>query len=171
MGIETWFAGDDISFNFDFVRPAGAILFTKGGRASGPEPLKRSLLKIREIILGAAGRQLLQFEVHRIVCLIAGASICGGMRRSALLALFDPDEQGMLRCKAGSGWWNSYPELAYSNNSAVIGGETSEYQIDTLLRQMDENGTGEPGLFNRDGVDALRPERRSSAVWLTNPCG
>lgn len=169
LGIETWFAGDDISFNFDFVRPAGAILRTKGGRASGPEPLREALYKIREIILGASGRQLRPFEAHRIVCLIAQASISGGMRRSALLALFDLNDLEMQNCKAGFGWWDAYPELAYSNNSAVIGAETSEYQIETLLRQMDANGTGEPGLFNRDGVDALRPERRESAVWLTNP--
>lgn len=171
LGIETWFAGDDISFNFDFVRPAGAILRTKGGRASGPEPLKRALALIRSIILGASARQLRPFEAHRIVCLIAEASISGGMRRSALLALFDLDDREILSCKAGYGWWDAYPELAYSNNSAVIGASTSEYQIETLLRQMDANGTGEPGLFNRDGVDALRPERRQSAVWLTNPCG
>lgn len=171
-GIRTWFGGEDVTFDFSFVRPAGAILKTKGGRASGPEPLRKALVAIREIVLGAQGRQLTPFEAHRIACLVAMASISGGMRRSALISLFDADNQEMLTCKAGYGWWDRFPELAYANNSAVIGNSTPEYQIETLLRQMDANQTGEPGLFNRDGVNAMLPERRSPHPDMgTNPCG
>jgi ribonucleoside-triphosphate reductase len=172
LGLTAWFAGESIDFNFGFVRPAGAILRTKGGRASGPEPLQQALAAIRDIIRRAEGRRLRPFEAHRIACLVAMASISGGVRRSALIALFDADNTEMLTCKAGFNWWESYPELAYANNSAVIGNDTPEEQLEGLLRQMDTNQTGEPGLFNRDGVNAMLPERRLPHPDMgLNPCG
>ena len=36
LGMEAWFEGGDVDFNFSQIRPAGAPLRTKGGRASGP---------------------------------------------------------------------------------------------------------------------------------------
>lgn len=163
------FAGDDIDFDYDFIRPAGSILRVKGGRASGPEPLRAAFASIRSIILGAQGRQLRPFEAHRIACLVAAASISGGVRRSALIALFDAGDPEMRRCKAGFGWWDTYPELMYANNSAVIGNTAGD--VEGLLREMDANGTGEPGLFNREGVEANLPARRKKGhPWLVNPC-
>jgi ribonucleoside-triphosphate reductase len=39
-GLEAWFAGEDIDFDYSQVRPKGARLIKMGGRASGPDPLK-----------------------------------------------------------------------------------------------------------------------------------
>ena len=36
MGMSLWFDGADVKFDYSLIRPAGAILKTKGGRASGP---------------------------------------------------------------------------------------------------------------------------------------
>ena len=35
-GLDAWFSGKDIHFNYSLVRTAGAVLRIKGGRASGP---------------------------------------------------------------------------------------------------------------------------------------
>ena len=43
LGLQTWYAGKDVVFDFSKIRPAGARLKVMGGKASGPEPL-RSLL-------------------------------------------------------------------------------------------------------------------------------
>jgi ribonucleoside-diphosphate reductase alpha chain len=43
VGLEAWFYGDDVLFDYSEVRPAGAPLRVKGGRASGPEPLRKML--------------------------------------------------------------------------------------------------------------------------------
>lgn len=169
--IDALFSGENIDFDYSFVRPAGSILRTKGGRASGPEPLRESFEAIRRIILARQGEWLRPIDAHDIACWVASASISGGVRRSALIALFSADDQEMLTCKQGA-FWNHNPQRMYANNSAVIGDDTPEPLLERLLRQMDENKTGEPGLFNRDGVNALLPARRSPHPDMgTNPCG
>ncbi len=54
-GLDTWFSGRDVHFNYSFVRHAGTVLRIKGGRASGPEPLRKMLDFARSRILGPAG--------------------------------------------------------------------------------------------------------------------
>ena len=39
LGMETWFSGKDLNFDYGKLRPAGARLKTMGGKSSGPEPL------------------------------------------------------------------------------------------------------------------------------------
>ncbi|KAF2378556.1 hypothetical protein BSN82_17580, partial [Acinetobacter baylyi] len=55
-------------FDFRDIRPKGARLITSGGKAPGPEPLKRCLMNI-ELILERKndGEQLTPIEVHDIV--------------------------------------------------------------------------------------------------------
>src|SRR3989344_8501519 len=43
LGMKTWAEGNDIEFEYSLLRPAGARLKTMGGKASGPEPLRRLL--------------------------------------------------------------------------------------------------------------------------------
>lgn len=169
-GLQAWFSGVDIEFNYLLVRPAGSVLRVKGGRASGPGPLKESLDAIRGIILGRQGRRLRPIDAHNIACWIASASISGGTRRSALISLFDDDDQEMLDAKRGA-FWTTYPQRMFANNSAVISDSTSDAHLERLLRTMDENGTGEPGLFNRSGSRGLIPPRRLDAEFGLNPCG
>jgi ribonucleoside-diphosphate reductase alpha chain len=38
LGLSTWIGGGDVEFDYSKIRPFGARLATKGGRASGPEP-------------------------------------------------------------------------------------------------------------------------------------
>ncbi len=57
-GLETWADGGDVEFDDSEVRPAGAILKTKGGRSSGPEPLRALLSFIRNIVLSRQGEHL-----------------------------------------------------------------------------------------------------------------
>ena len=52
IGLEHWFNGNRVDFDYDGIRPAGAILETKGGRASGPDPLRRLMEFAEETILG-----------------------------------------------------------------------------------------------------------------------
>jgi len=47
FGLEQWFAGSDVQFDLSLLRPEGAPLRTKGGRASGPEPLRGILAFLR----------------------------------------------------------------------------------------------------------------------------
>jgi len=102
-------------FYYGNIREKGSFI-SGGFKAPGPEPLKKCHNKIDKILDNAQGRQLTPFEVHRIACVIADAVISGGVRRSALLVLFDATDKEMMACKTGN-WLYHYPELARAKKS------------------------------------------------------
>lgn len=171
VGLETWFEGGDVKFDFSLVRPGGAILKIKGGRASGPEPLRKMLEFSRARILARQGSYLRPIDAHDIMCEVGNAAVSGGMRRTAMISLFDFDDLEMRSSKSGdferdnSQRWNA-------NNSAVWPdrGITQTEYMEQML-EMVNNGRGEPGIFNRQSAIAMRPARRSEAEFGTNPCG
>ena len=103
-------------FDYSAIRPAGSPLST-GGTASGPEALMKLHEKVGRILLGALGRQLTPMEASDIVCHIADGVVVGGVRRAALICLFDTVE--MLTYKSGA-WWEENPQLARANISFVL---------------------------------------------------
>jgi len=153
------FDNPDLHFIYDEIRPMGAALST-GGTASGPKALIKMHSKVREILRKAVGRQLTSFEVHRIACFIADCVVVGGVRRGALISLFDVDDNAMMTCKAGD-WWKNYPELARSNNSAVIHREDPdiELKIRRVVQACFAGGQAEPGIYLTNDYD-----------MGTNPC-
>ncbi len=86
-------------FDYSDIRPKGSPLKTSGGVAPGPAPLAKALAQIEEVLLFAKGRKLLDIEVHDIACMIADCVISGGIRRSAMISLFDKDSDAMMHCK------------------------------------------------------------------------
>ncbi len=81
IGLETWFEGGDIRFDLSLLRSAGAPLKTKGGRASGPEPLRIMLEFIRSRILARQGSFLRPIDAHDMMCAVGNAAVSGGVRR------------------------------------------------------------------------------------------
>lgn len=81
LGLETWYDGKDIIFDYSQVRKAGARLKTTGGRASGPQPLKDLLDFSRKLILDKQESQLSTINVHDLMCKIGNIVVCGGVRR------------------------------------------------------------------------------------------
>jgi ribonucleoside-diphosphate reductase alpha chain len=150
----------DIRFDYSLVRPAGSLLST-GGTASGPESLVRAHANMRRILQGATGRKLSSLEVHDIVCHIADVVVVGGVRRAALISLFDRDDQAMLTCKSGQ-WWESNPQRARANNSAVLPhGQVHYDEFSDIIDRTYNSFSGEPGIFWTSD-----PENNMG----TNPC-
>ena len=147
-------------FDYSDIREKGARLVTAGGKAPGPDPLRISLTKIESILYNKEdGTQLTDFEVHLINCIIADAVLAGGIRRAAMISLFDKDSKEMLTCKFGT-WWEKYPELGRSNNSAVVvRDEITREEFNELWTAIEASGSGEPGLSLTDNPD-----------WGFNPC-
>ncbi len=87
-------------FDYRDIRPKGAALVTSGGKAPGPEPLRICIERIEKMLERAVGRQLKPIEVHDIQCHIADAVLSGGIRRAAMISLFDVDDEEMLTCKS-----------------------------------------------------------------------
>lgn len=171
FGLQTWWDGGDVHFDLSMLRPAGTALRIKGGRASGPEPLRVTLDFMRRKILSRQGSFLRPIDAHDMMCVVGNAAVSGGVRRTAMISLFDPDDQEMLQSKSGdferenSHRWNA-------NNSVVwpVGGLTQQEFIHQFMEMVD-SGRGEPGIFNREGANTMKPARRKDAEFGTNPCG
>ena len=95
------YLGNEHEWDYSKVRPEGARLKTMGGRASGPEPLKRLFEFVTTTFKNAAGRKLRPIEVHDIVCKIAEIVVVGGVRRSALISLSDLTDPEVRDAKSG----------------------------------------------------------------------
>lgn len=175
-GLEAWFAGKDVEFDFSQLRPKGARLKTMGGRSSGPEPLKKLLEFSRNRILSRQGEQLSTLDVHDICCMIGEIVVAGGVRRSAMISLSDLNDEEMRYAKHGE-FWNENPQRAMANNSAVYEVKPTREEFDTEWQALKESGTGERGIFNRAGLETQLPARRWEVfkdhldTSGTNPCG
>jgi ribonucleoside-triphosphate reductase len=171
FGLERWFDGGDVRFNLDLVRAAGTPLRIKGGRASGPDPLRTMLDFMRRRILARQGSFLRPIDAHDMMCAVGSAAVSGGVRRTAMISLFDYDDDEMLRCKGGdferenSQRWNA-------NNSAVWpAGGIDQIQFIGQFQEMVISGRGEPGIFNREAARTTMPARRSkNHEFGANPC-
>lgn len=158
--------------DYSKVRPKGARLKTFGGRASGPEPLKRLFDFVSNMFLNAAGRKLTSLEVHDICCLIADIVVVGGVRRSALISLSNLSDQRMRDAKEGQ-WWVSNAQRGLANNSAVY---TERPEIEIFMAEwlsLIKSKSGERGIFNRAAAkkQAARWGRRSADYeYGCNPC-
>jgi ribonucleoside-triphosphate reductase len=158
--MEAYFHGkSDPNFDFRDIRPKGARLITSGGKAPGPDPLRLCLDHLRSTLNGAIGRQLTTLEVHDIQCHIADAVLAGGIRRAAMISLFDADDMDMLTCKSGN-WWELNPQRGRANNSAVLlREEVTQEQFYAVWDRVINSHAGEPGVYWTNDKD-----------WGTNPC-
>jgi len=111
-------AGQVPGWDISKVRPAGARLKTFGGRASGPEPLVDLFKFAIGMFRNAAGRRLSSLECHDLMCKIGDIVVVGGVRRSAMISLFDCTDDRMLKSKSGA-WWEANGIRRLANNSAV----------------------------------------------------
>lgn len=140
------------------VRRKGEPL-SSGGTASGPEALLRTIAEIKAILRRANGRKLRPIEAHDIMCHIANGVVVGGVRRAALISLFDCADKEMLACKQGM-WWEHSPQRARSNNSAVVlRDEHAADKIRHIMEYMYDSGSGEPGIILTNDIN-----------YLCNPC-
>lgn len=159
FGITTWFNGEDVIFDFSKIRKAGSILKTKGGRSSGPEPLKRSLELIRGVILNAQGRSLYSDENTDIVCIEGDCAIAGGMRRTAKICIADFGDERMRNFKSEENT-KKYPWRYNANISEAFVRDYSKEEIDEFVQNMHNSGRGENGIFSRINAILNSPTRR-----------
>jgi len=146
-------------FDYSEIRPEGARLKVSGGRAPGPKPLARTLATIERIFKKAAGRKLKPVEVHSVLCHIAVAVLSGGIRRSAMIALFSPEDADMATCKSGE-WWVKNPQFGKANNSMVfLRSDLNRDKFNRWWSTVKAARSGEPGIYLTDNLD-----------WGINPC-
>jgi ribonucleoside-diphosphate reductase alpha chain len=147
--IDSYFTGKAKPlFDYSDIRQKGSRLITSGGKAPGPEPLKRCLFEIEQILENKNnGEKLTSIDCHSIMCHIADSVLSGGIRRSAMICLFTMDDEDMLSCKSGN-WWELNPHFARANNSAVVvTSRITNEEFNTLWERIQNSGAGEPGIY------------------------
>lgn len=147
-----------VVFDYSLIRPAGSVV-SSGGTASGPDPLQQAHEHIRSILKDASGRKLAPFEVSDILCHLADCVVVGGVRRSALICLFDADDQQMLTYKTGT-WWQKNPQRGRANISAhMLRRGANKEQFDSIIDTCFASNAGEPGIV-----------WTNNSSMITNPC-
>jgi len=148
--------GKNVSFDYTKIRPAGSYLKSSGGKAPGPEPLKKALTSIKKVLdnIIKEGRDKIKpIEAYDIVMFGADAVISGGVRRSATICLFSADDEEMAKAKTGS-WFIDNPQRGRSNNSALLlRNKTSKKQFNELMQSVKE--FGEPGFVWSDSTELI----------------
>lgn len=157
--IRTLITNPRVKFNYNFIRARGTPLST-GGTASGPDALKLAHERIRSVLIPAVGRHLTDVECADIMCMLAEAVVVGGVRRAALICLFDAQSDEMLKYKTGQ-WWDSAPWRARTNISARLNRGDTEFEnkLRSILDACFASQTGEPGI-------SLMNDQN----WFYNPC-
>jgi ribonucleoside-diphosphate reductase alpha chain len=161
MLCKAYFTGAPLPlFDYRDIRAKGAQLITVGGKAPGPEPLKECLFNLQKVFERKQnGDKLTSLDAHDMACHIADAVLSGGIRRAALISLFNLDDEDMLTCKFGS-WWEENPQRGRANNSAVVmRHKIDEEEFFKLWKKIELSGSGEPGIYFSNDKD-----------WGTNPC-
>ena len=155
------FANMTVDFDYSLIRPKGRPISSGMGRAPGPEPLRRSIEIIRKLVnerLAQGITRLRSIDAYDIMMHASDAVLSGGVRRSASICLFSPDDDLMATAKTGN-WFSENPQRARSNNSAILlRDSTSREQFAKLMKSVRE--FGEPGFVWTDHLDAT-----------FNPCG
>ncbi len=179
--------GKSFSYSTILIRGAGEKIEGFGGKASGPAILVEGVKKICKVFKSREGKKLRSLDVLDICNIIGSVVVAGNVRRSAEIALGDPDDVLYLRAKNwGSG--NVPNWRAMSNNTLYV----DDYSH--LMEEFWKNGyeinkktgfaNGEPyGFFNlplsrkygrlKDGLmknSDVYPTKVDNVVG-TNPCG
>jgi len=148
--------GKNVVFDYTQIRPAGSYLKSSGGKAPGPEPLKKALGHIKKVLdnaIKSGNKKLKPIEAYDIVMYGADAVISGGVRRSATICLFSADDEEMAKAKTGS-WFIDNPQRGRSNNSALLlRNETTKEQFAELMQSVKE--FGEPGFVWSDSTELI----------------
>lgn len=141
------YQGVEVHFDFSEIRPKGSFI-TGGFKAPGHKGLQQSLNHIDTLLKKATQndeRQLKPIEVYDIVMHTADAVLSGGVRRSATICVFSPDDEEMMNAKTGN-WYETNPQRARSNNSALlIRGETSYAEYKRIAEKTKQ--FGEPAFI------------------------
>ena len=149
-------------FDYSDIRPKGTPLKTSGGKAPGPEPLRKCITIIQGILSEKEdGDKLRPIEAHDILCHIADAVLSGGIRRAAMISLFSQDDEEMLCAKVGEYWDEGHGQRSTANNSVVLDRNMPREEFDNIWNRITKYRTGEPGIYYTNDMEG---------DWGTNPC-
>ncbi|MBI2435147.1 MAG: hypothetical protein HYV26_20000, partial [Candidatus Hydrogenedentes bacterium] len=156
---------------YNKIRPMGSAIRTFGGIAPGPGPLIECVTNIEKILGPRAGHQISSTDITDLMNVIGKCVVSGGVRRTAELALGEPNDGEYLRLKDPKLHGDKLTAWRWASNNSVAAKEGMDYQA--VGTQTAKNG--EPGYFWRDNARAYG-RLKDGATWAdakvagTNPC-
>lgn len=138
-----FYSGKGFTYSAKLIRSKGALIKGFGGVASGPEELCQGMADISKIINARSGMKLRPIDCLDIMNIIGSIVVSGNVRRSAQIAIGDPDDIEFLKAKR----WDlgPIPNWRGMSNNSVVASSTSE-----LVEEFwDTYKQGEPyGIIN-----------------------
>ena len=164
-----FYTGKSFSYSTALIREYGAPLKTFGGTASGPGALIDGIEDICKVMEGRVGKKLRSIDVLDICNIIGRIVVSGSSRRSAQIAIGDPDDVLFLRAKNWS--TGNVPAWRANSNNSIYADSYDEIMPE-LWKGYD--GSGEPyGLLNRKlarQYGRLGERKVDNSIEGYNPC-
>ncbi len=159
-----------VTYDFSKIREAGLPIKTFGGYSSGPDPLKRMIDQVTEVLEKNKGTSVTDRTIADIQNLIGTCVVAGNVRRTAEIILGDPDSDSFLNLKN----YDLHPErmmYGWTSNNSIKAKLGMDYtKVAELTRK-----NGEPGYFWLENVtDYSRmngvKDHKDIRAQGTNPC-
>lgn len=161
--------GKSFTYSTILIREFGAPLKSFGGTASGPGALIEGINDIVKVMENRVGKKLRSIDVLDICNIIGRIVVSGSSRRSAQIAIGDPDDILFLRAK---NWGTGNVPGWRSNSNNSIYADAYEEIMPELWKGYD--GSGEPyGLLNRKlarTMGRVGEKRPDPSIEGFNPC-
>lgn len=152
------YANCKIRFDYSSIRPEGTMI-SGGFKAPGPSGLKNALEKIESLLdnlVTNRDSKLHPIHVYDIICHSSDSVLAGGLRRSALIMLIDPNDEEMIGAKIGN-WRQENPQRARSNNSVMLLRDLDNKDLFNKLAKTN-NGESDIGfMFVNSWLDMGNP--------------
>jgi hypothetical protein len=178
----------EVEFDYSEIREAGQPLKGMGGVSSGPGPLIDMVNSIRTVLhkylddCDGTGEEpvLTSRLIVDLMNIIGKCVVSGNVRRSAEIALGDPEDDDFVGLKNWEDPRNAYRStwMWSSNNSLCVDDDLDQHPeaARRLFNKMKEHicVNGEPGIFFADkarryGRLADEPDNADYRVMGTNP--
>ena len=157
--------------DYSKIRPIGAPIATFGGIAPGPGPIIECVENVSKILGPRAGHTISSTDITDLMNVIGKCVVSGGVRRTAELALGNPDDTEYLKLKDPKLHGDKLTAWRWASNNSVSAYEGMDYS--RVGAQTAKNG--EPGYFWQDNARAYG-RMKDGENWIddkvagTNPC-
>jgi adenosylcobalamin-dependent ribonucleoside-triphosphate reductase len=156
------------AWDYSQVRPRGRRLESFGGQASGPVPLRHMLEGLDELYRSCEGRAADSRLLVDTMNIIGRCVVAGGIRRSAQIAIGDPDDTQFLDLKLDA---EKVGEYRWVSNNSVFARRGMDYA--GIAARTCRNG--EPGYFWLENARARGrmedpPDWADEEAQGSNPC-
>ena len=157
--------------DYSHIRAIGKPIRTFGGIAPGPGPLIECIKNIETILEARVGERVTSTDLTDLMNVIGKCVVSGGVRRTAELALGEPDDEDYLKLKDPKLNKQRLRDWRWASNNSVLASVGLNY--DSLGEQTAKNG--EPGYFWLKNAQAYG-RLKDGETWAdakvsgTNPC-